>query len=215
MSKGAKAPKGGATFKRPQHPLTWDQMVSSKDTLKKYYETGKVKTPADMVVNPAFLEQIDIIKSFADIQIKAPVFEKYGTTYSGHQSYEECMELSHDNNLMVLLEVLSIATQFSDLDDPHDRGWVNILKMMVALYQGNPYTRDRIGWLMWAIGKHIYPRCYFPLTIDMYYDPRLWHRPGENPKEPLPIPQSTAFDGSSEIFGPEDDIWDCELPDSR
>lgn len=219
MSKQPKTPKGGARRQRPQPArdvptISAHQMFKDSRKYRHLYHKTPVKTPEDMPVNPAFLSQIDILKLFADMKIDAPVFEKYAGSYANHQTYEECMELSHDNNLMVLLEALSIATQWSDLDDPYDRGWINLLKAIVALYQGNPYTRDRIGWFMWEIGKHIYPRCYFPLTLDMYYDPRLWHRPGEYPKEPLPIPQSVAFDGQGQIFGPEDDIWDCELPNT-
>jgi len=209
----AKPPKGGAP--RPKSPLSVEQML---DDMHKYhhlmFKPGQVKSPEGMETTESFLSQLDVLKSFQDIIIKAPVFDKYQTTYSNHQSYQECMELSHDSNLMVLLECLSIATIYSDRDDPYDKGWLNILRMLVALYQGNPYTRDRIGWFMWAVGKHIHTQCYFPLALDLYYDPRLWHRPGQASKPPLPIPQSLTFDGTNQVFGPEDDIWDCELPDT-
>jgi hypothetical protein len=218
--KGKRAIKGGAPRSR-QAPikapwLTVDKMIDERSKLRgKMHRGGAVKTPADMVTNPAFLSQLEIIRSFADIKVACPALDKYATVYGNHQSYEECMQISHDNNLMVLLESLSIAIQFSDMEDEYDRGFVNLIKVMVALYQGNPYTRDRIGWLMWSVGKHIYPKCYFPLTIDMYYDPRLWHRPGEYLKEPISVPSTVAFDGTGQEFGPEDDIWDCELPDTR
>jgi hypothetical protein len=165
-------------------------------------------------VVPEFLQQLDFFKSFSDVQVVCPVMEKFETTYGGHQSYEECIETAYDNNLMILLEQLSIASQYSDMEDPYDRGFVNLLKIMVALYQGNPYTHDRIGWLMWAISRHIYARCYFPLTLDLHYDPRHWHRPGQAPKPPLPIPQSVASDGTNQVFGPEDDIWNSEFTDT-
>jgi len=211
--------KGGAPRPRETHTeaprLTAAEMLGGKNPYRdKMYSPGQVKSPDGMLVNEEFLKQLEILKTFAEVKVNAPVFDKYETTYGGHQTYNECMELSHDNNLMVLLEALSIATSFSDMENEYDRGFVNLLKIVVALYQGNPYTRDRIGWLLWSFGKHIYPKCYFPLTIDMYYDPRLWHRPGEYPKEPLPVPSTAAFDGSNQVFGPEDDIWNCELPDT-
>ena len=221
MIKGGipKPSKGGAPKPHQPHTaaprLTAEQMLDGMNLYRdKMRSAWQVKTPENMPVCDEFLKQIEILKTFAAVKVDAPVFDKYETTYGGHQTYKECIELGHDNNLMVLLELLSIATMYSDMDDEYDRGFVNLLKIMVALYQGNPYTRNRIGWMMWAFGKHIYPKCYFPLTIDMYYDPRLWHRPGEYPKEPLPVPSTVAFDGSNQVFGPEDDIWDCELPDT-
>lgn len=220
MAKTPKAPKGGASKVKTSHQpqpgtVTAEQMFHETHAYEHLmYKPNRVKSPEDMPVNESFLGQLDLIRSFADLDIKAPVFDKYATTYSGHETYGECMELSHDNMLMILLEAYSMASTFSDMDDPYDRGFCNILKAMVALYSGNPYTRDRIGWLMWLFAKHISPSCYFPLTLDLYYDPRLWHRPGEQPKPPLPIPQSYAFDGQGQTFGPEDDIWDCELPNS-
>ena len=179
------------------------------------WKSGQVKSPEDMVVNEKFLEQLELLKAFADVKIESGVLEKYQTVYCGHETYEECMQISADSNTMVLLEALTKAIEFSDMNDPYDRGFVNLIKIIVSLYNGNPYMRDRIGWFMWLVAKHISPNCYFPLSLELYYDPRLWHRPGQNPRPPLKIPESVAFDGSGQDFGPEDDIWSCELPDSR
>lgn len=221
MARKPKPAKGG-NKKQPGIPspnkgpkITADMMIADSHRYEDLmYKPNQVKSPEDMPVNEKFLEQLEIIKSLADVEISAAVLDKYNTIYGGHETYEECMQISHDNMVMVLLEALSTAIVFSDPDDPYDKGWTNLLKIIVSLYCGNPYTRDRIGCLMWTVAKHISPNCYFPLTLDLYYDPRLWHRPGQNPKPPLPIPPTIAFDGSGQEFGPEDDIWDCELPNT-
>lgn len=230
MAKRAKAPKGGAPkvpepmqfvpshamHKPVEKPwLTAQMLINEKHPYHHLmFKPGEVKDPEGMEKNESFLRQLDPIAAFSDIRVEAPVFENYNKFYGGHETYEECMKISNDNNLMVLLEAWSTAMTYSDMENEYDRGFVNILKLMVAMYTGNPFCRDRIGWLMWALGKHISPNCYFPLTINLYYDPRLWHRPGQDPKPYLPIPRSVTFDGSGQVFGPEDDIWDCELPDT-
>jgi len=231
MTKQPKPAKGGAPKQpvqrarqaQPPSPgsqqgqkITADMLIDDLGMYKDLmYKQCQVKTPEGMQVNEKFLEQIELLKSFADIQIQSGVLDKYNSVYCGHETYEECMQISHDSNTMVLLEALTKASEFSDMSDPYDRGFVNLLKIIVSLYNGNPYTRDRIGWFMWLVAKHISPNCYFPLQLDLYYDPRLWHRPGELQKQPLKIPPTIAFDGSSQEFGPEDDIWSCELPDYR
>jgi hypothetical protein len=193
-----------------------DRMIADNQMYKDLmYKQGQVKSPEGMPVNDQFLEQIDILKSFSEVQVDSQILKKYETIYGNHDSYDEHMQVARDSNAMVLLEALAIASMYSDPDDPYDKGFINLLKIIVSLYCGNPYTRDRIGYLMWAIARHISPSCYFPLTLDMYYDPRLWHRPGEYPKQPLPIPPTVAFDGTGTEFGPEDDIWNCDIPDTR
>lgn len=229
MAKGPKPPKGGngpvprgkrapPTNSPGSQPgrITADEMYKSNNMYKDMmWKPGQVKSPEDMVVNEKFLEQLELLKAFSEVKVESTVLDKYNTVYCGHETYEECMQVSADSNTMVLLEALAKAVEFSDMNDPYDRGFVNLLKIIVSLYNGNPYMRDRIGWFMWLVAKHISPNCYFPLSLELYYDPRLWHRPGQNPRPPLKIPDAVAFDGSGQDFGPEDDIWSCELPDSR
>jgi len=219
MVKRPKPPKGGKQHHPPQSPpgqkLTVDMMLAEKDLYKDLmYKPGQVKDPDNMETVPQFLEQLEILKQIADVEISSEILDKYNSVYGGHESYEECMQVSRDPNVMILLEVLNITSMYSDHNNVYDRGWLNVLKILVSLYCGNPYTRDRIGYLMWAVAKHISPSCYFPLQLDLYYDPRLWHRPGQQPKPPLQIPGTLTIDGSGQEFGPEDDIWNCDLPDS-
>lgn len=224
VRKTPKPPKGGATRNQPPqgaatpnqgNKVTADMLIADRHLYEdRMWKSGQVKNPEGMEVNEKFLEQLDIIKSFASLKIDSPVLDKFATVYGGHESYEECMQISGNNNVMILLEALSYTIEYSDKDDPYDMGWVNILKTIVSLYCGNPYTRDRIGYLMWSIAKHMAPNCYFPLELDLYYDPRLWHRPGQFPREPLPLPRTLIIGGGNQDYGPEDDIWDCELSDT-
>ena len=85
MAKGPKGPKGGAP--RPpkrQSPgsqpgrITADEMYRSNNMYKDMmWKPGQVKTPEDMVVNEKFLEQLELLKAFADIKIESGVLEKY------------------------------------------------------------------------------------------------------------------------------------------
>lgn len=229
MAKQTKAPKGGAPQQKRAPPLkpymhqpqarakvTAEQMLADKAKFKQLmYKPGQVKDPEGMQVEDAFLKQLEFVASLADINVDSPVLNANNTIYGSHETYEECMRVSADSNAMILLEALNRTIDFSDQENRIDRGWINLLKIIVSLYCGNPYTRDRIGFLMWSIAKHISPSCYFPLNLDLYYDPRLWHRPGQVLRPHLEIPQSYTFDGTGQEFGPEDDIWSCELPDPR
>lgn len=181
----------------------------------KFWKRGQVKTPEGMPVNEDFLSQMEILKTLSLIQVKSTILDKWSTVYGGHETYEECMEVSGDNMVMVLLEALTQATEYSDPEDPYDKGFCNLLKIMVSLYTGNPYCRDRIGWIMWCFARHIYGGCYFPLTLNLYYDPRLWHRPGQEAGEELRIPKSFIINGRGQTWGPEDDIWNCDISDLR
>lgn len=222
MAKIPKPPKGGRRKATTQPPGSTPAPRVTAEMLaldaKKYkdlmWKPYQVKSPEGMETDENYLNQIDILKVFSELDVKSGVLDRYNTLYGGHETYEECMQLSHDNMTMILLETLSTARLFSDMEDPYDRGFVHLLEAIVSLYNGNPYSRDRIGWFMWAVARHISPSCYFPLTLDLYYDPRLWHRPGQKPKPPLEIPPSVYLNGGNQEFGPEDDIWSCELPDT-
>ena len=126
MVKQPKPPKGGAPKQAvprgrrtpPKHPgsqpgrITADEMYKSNNMYKDMmWKPGQVKTPEDMVVNEKFLEQLELLKAFADVKIESGVLEKYQTVYCGHETYEECMQVSADSNTMILLEALTKAAE--------------------------------------------------------------------------------------------------------
>lgn len=187
-------------------------MIDDKRYFKSImYKAGQVKTQPGTTIDDEYIGQLEIIKLLGNVKFDSTVMDDYNSVYCGHKTYEECMQVSSDPNLMILLEMVSIATVYSDPDDPYDKGFLNLLKMFASLYKSNPYVRDRIGWMLISIVRRANVYGYFPVIIKNRFDPRLWHRPGEVHSE-IEMPKSWKFAGRAKMeFGPDDDIWNYPL----
>lgn len=131
-------------------------------------------------INPDLKAQLDSVLSVFDLPEDHPIHKEpiFEVLEHAHETFENRKFAMQDPNTLALWEYLRLVRQWEE-DGKYKNCFINFIKILIVLFNVNPWVRSRLGHFMWYCGCACNPDAYVPAKVEDLYDPRNWYKAGE------------------------------------
>lgn len=109
---------------------------------------------------------------FGDMDIDVPIINEINRKMCNQREYEALLK-DNPNSIVLVEALLRAESQDRELKEmPRKlKAWLNLLKVLIADFNDDPYYNSKIGWLIWFLVCYAKYDSYYPLEWAFCYDP--------------------------------------------